>query len=313
MGVLVGLDADVWVSASPSITIGGTPEACSNTDSGLWITYQANVHKYWDKRQTLTVQVGTDEKQTLTVTGSPTGGTVKLAFNGQIMAGTLPWNATAAQVKTALEGLSTIGANNTICTGGSWPATPIVVEFVGAHGGEVEPLISLNTNSLTGGTSPTVTFVHTQNGIAWATNTANKFRYVGGIITFTPALVSTQVVQISAGYYFNVSQLTDCHEWSLDMKADSVDTSIFQGSGWGAFTGTQKTAAGKISSFRVDDFLALQLTNLMIFSLYVDKSVGTRWECAGYLISVNPKTSMAGVVEQDVAFITDGEVFYYAS
>src|SRR5689334_11950254 len=52
----------------------------------------------------------TDEQQTVRVTNA-TAGTFTLTFNGQTTAA-LPYNATPAQVDTALEALSTIGANN---------------------------------------------------------------------------------------------------------------------------------------------------------------------------------------------------------
>jgi hypothetical protein len=57
-----------------------------------------------------------DEQQTVR-TNNATGGTFTLTFNGQTTA-PLPYNATAAQVDTALEALSNIGANNIQTSGG---------------------------------------------------------------------------------------------------------------------------------------------------------------------------------------------------
>jgi hypothetical protein len=53
---LSGADADVWVSATPSISIGGTPETATNTDAGAWITYKAATHPWWDPAQPIVVQ-----------------------------------------------------------------------------------------------------------------------------------------------------------------------------------------------------------------------------------------------------------------
>jgi hypothetical protein len=210
MGVLVGLDADIYIAANPSISIGGSPEACTNTDSGIWKEFKTNTHRYWDKRQTLTVQTSAD----------------------------------------------------------------------GATG--------------------------------WATAPAHTFRYTGGVISF-PVASPNHFVRVSAGYYFNVTQLGDCNSWQLDMKANSVDTTVFQSSAWGTKTGTSKQASGKITGFRVDDRLSDELSNLIAFSLYVDKSVGARWECLGTITGVTPKSSVNGVVEQDASFDTDGNVYYYAT
>lgn len=53
MGILSGINSDVWVSVSPSVAL-GAPESC--TDSGDHIHYTASVHFAWDKRATFTVQ-----------------------------------------------------------------------------------------------------------------------------------------------------------------------------------------------------------------------------------------------------------------
>ncbi|HEU0214290.1 MAG TPA: ThuA domain-containing protein, partial [Jiangellaceae bacterium] len=58
----------------------------------------------------------TDEQQTVRAQGA-TGGTFTLTFKGQTTA-PLPFNATAAQIDTALEALSSVGANNVQVTGG---------------------------------------------------------------------------------------------------------------------------------------------------------------------------------------------------
>ncbi|MFL5897747.1 MAG: hypothetical protein ACJ76D_04710 [Solirubrobacterales bacterium] len=72
-----------------------------------------------------------------------TGGTYRLSFKGQQTA-SLPFNASAAEVQAALEGLSTIGAGNVMVSAG-------LVTFTGALGGkDVESLVADSSN-LTGG------------------------------------------------------------------------------------------------------------------------------------------------------------------
>lgn len=105
----------------------------------------------------------TEEVQTLTITGGPTGGTYTLTYSGQTTA-TIPYNATAAQVRTALEALSNIGAGNVTTAGGAHPGTPITVTFTGTLANTNVAQMTANSAGLTGGTSPTVTPSTTTGG-----------------------------------------------------------------------------------------------------------------------------------------------------
>ena len=101
--------------------------------------------------------------QTLSITGSPTGGTFTLTFNGQTTAA-IAFNATAAQVQAALTALSTIGPDNLACTGGPLPTTNVTITFVGSVAFAAQPPITVGNNALTGGTNPTPTVAHTTTG-----------------------------------------------------------------------------------------------------------------------------------------------------
>lgn len=210
MGVLTGFDADVLVTGLPSVSIGGTPESCTNTDSGVYKRFRAATHHYWDKYQTLTVQT------------SPNGSS------------------------------------------------------------------------------------------GWADATGYTFEYPGGYVEFATARTAgvNNFVRISAGYYLPSARLADCHSWQLDMKANVIDVSVFQGNEWGASQAAMKTVTGKIESFISDGTLDSVLADPMIFILYLDKSANVRYECYGYLTGLSPKSSMAGVVEKGIDFAVDGKVYY---
>jgi uncharacterized repeat protein (TIGR01451 family) len=107
---------------------------------------------------------GTSEVERVAITGSPTGGTFKLKFGGKTT-GTIPWNATAAQVDAALEALDSIGAGNVNVTGGPGPGTPWDVAFVGALEKTDVAAMTLANKSFTGGTSPNVVITTTTNGV----------------------------------------------------------------------------------------------------------------------------------------------------
>ncbi|WP_330328176.1 phage tail tube protein [Streptomyces pseudovenezuelae] len=106
---------------------------------------------------------GTDEVQTVTITGSPTGGTYTLTFSGQTTSA-IAYNATASAVQSALEALSNIASGDVTCGGGPHPGTPITVTFGGgAYDGEDVPQMTAS-GSFTGGTSPTVAVSTTTPG-----------------------------------------------------------------------------------------------------------------------------------------------------
>jgi RHS repeat-associated protein len=101
-----------------------------------------------------------DAVQQVLLTGSPTGGTFRLGFGGQ-MTGAIAYNATAATVQSALRSLSTIGPYNVLVSG---PAGgPWQVRFVATLAGTPEPELTF-TNSLTGGTNPSVSVGTTSQG-----------------------------------------------------------------------------------------------------------------------------------------------------
>jgi len=106
---------------------------------------------------------GQSEVQTITITGTPTGGTFTLTFRGQTTAG-IAFNADNATVETALEGLSTVGSGNATVTGGPGPGTPWVVTFSGALADQAIRPITANGAGLTGGTNPTIAVAETTPG-----------------------------------------------------------------------------------------------------------------------------------------------------
>lgn len=127
----------------------------------LWSEGNATAGGLEDTRITGSVRIdggrirkGTDEIQQVTITGTPTGGTLTLTFEGQTTSA-LARNATAATVQTALEALSSVGAGNAVVTGGPWPGTAMRVRFTGTLASTNRTQMTA-TSSLTGGVSPAV-------------------------------------------------------------------------------------------------------------------------------------------------------------
>jgi hypothetical protein len=103
--------------------------------------------------------------QTITGAGIPAGTTIAAASAGSLTlsaaaesSGTLvalksglAFNAAAAQVQTALQGLSTIGSGNATVSGGPGATAPYAVTFAGALANLPVPLLSADSTGLTGG------------------------------------------------------------------------------------------------------------------------------------------------------------------
>lgn len=105
---------------------------------------------------------GTDEVQTITVQGSPTGGTYTLKF-GDFETAAIAFDATSGAVQTALRALNTIGASGVSVSGSA--GGPYTVTFGGNLTKLAVGLIALVNNSLTGGSSPTVDIAETTPGV----------------------------------------------------------------------------------------------------------------------------------------------------
>jgi hypothetical protein len=106
--------------------------------------------------------------QTVTITGSPTGGTFTLTggpLGGNIL--TLPWNATIAQVQIAINAvLAGPSGASCICMGTSLPSGSIMVIWVGTLSQQPQNVMTANGSGLTGGSGPTASVAHTVTGVS---------------------------------------------------------------------------------------------------------------------------------------------------
>lgn len=108
-------------------------------------------------------RAATAEVQTVTITGTPTGGTFTLTYNGQTTA-PITYNAVAADVQSALEALSNVDPGDVTVGGGPGPGTPYTVTF-DADLGNVTQLTASGA-ALTGGVSPAVGVATTTPGVS---------------------------------------------------------------------------------------------------------------------------------------------------
>ncbi len=105
--------------------------------------------------------------QTLSILGSPTGGSFTLSTSSPLPGGTtaaIPFTADAGTVQDALAAI--IGDGNVTVTGGPLPNDSLSIAFSGAYAQEAIPDLT-PTSNLTGGNSPSVgVATSTMGGVA---------------------------------------------------------------------------------------------------------------------------------------------------
>lgn len=144
---------------------------------------------------------GVHEVQTVTITGSPTGGTFTLTYSGQTTAA-IAYNATAAAVQAALVALSNIDTGDVAVTGGPGPGTPYVVTF-GGNLADQDVAQMTATGSFTGGTTPAVAVTTTTAGAVDADETG-----IGHLFA-SVALDPKSTANVDAALFWNGEVITN--------------------------------------------------------------------------------------------------------
>lgn len=144
------------------------------------------------------VTAGTAEVQTVTVTGSPTGGTFTLTYQGQTT-GPIDFDASTAEVQAALDALPNVFPGDVVVTG-SGPYTLTFDEQLGNV-----PELTADGSGLTGGVAPDVTVATTTPGVAPAGDPAFTAYATGPVQVRLTAVENTaqpaQVVDRTSNRY----------------------------------------------------------------------------------------------------------------
>lgn len=138
----VGVASPATLTSASSLT-GGAPVITVATPT-------AYVAAAWEQRV---------EVQTLAVTGTPTGGTYTLSYGGTLTTASINFNDSAATVQTRLRTLTGLSAV-TVTSVGDNPDFTFTVTFVGVGTAAIQLTA---TNSLTGGSTPTITQARIRN------------------------------------------------------------------------------------------------------------------------------------------------------
>ena len=140
------------------------------------------------------VTAGVNAVQTLTVTGTPTGGGITLGFAG-FTTSLIAFNASAAAVQAALEALPSIGTGNVTCSGGALPGTPVVITFTGSLAASPVELITVVSSTLSGGSSPAATVANTTTGVR-----AGGLKAWDGSLVSPPGVPTVSAVSGGTGF-----------------------------------------------------------------------------------------------------------------
>ena len=96
--------------------------------------------------------------QKLQITGSPTGGTVVLRspIQGATNSSAIAYNAYPSDAQTGISPWTSFDDGELVFSGGPWPVEPMYVTYKGRYAATAESLLTLQTNNLTGGSTPTL-------------------------------------------------------------------------------------------------------------------------------------------------------------
>jgi hypothetical protein len=165
-----------------------------------------------------TVTGGTNAVQTIPA-GTATSGTFTLTYTiaagpnqGAYVTSALPFNATAAAIATAVQGLAPIAAAGGTVTGGGGPVntTPVTLTFSGGLAAQPIPLLTLQGGSLAGGTI----------GAPTSTTVGTPFQHVATPLD-TGGFYSTWVKSVGKSTIHR-NQFNDCRIQSLRLEASSA-------------------------------------------------------------------------------------------
>lgn len=170
-----------------------------------------------------------------TVTGTPTGGTFKVKAADPV--GTyetiaIAYNAAAATVQSALETLTPIGSGNVTVSGSA--GGPWTLEFIAALAATPINLMTLSNNSLTGGSSPSVSITSIQQGVG----TIERYYYLG--LSQSKRSVLTEAVTLSS-----INETTGTGYMRQPIKTDTAEfAALLTGGFWQVTTPVKNFTAG---------------------------------------------------------------------
>ena len=149
------------------------------------------------------------------------------------------------------------------------------------------------------------------DGVTWTTVTTGfTVRYVGGQVTFT-TVDATREVRAS-GNYLPISQVGQAYEWEVSPSANVIDVSVF-GSAWKTKIVGLHDSTAKASRYFLDGTFFNLLGSRFVVVFYVDFATNTRFEAYAWLKTTPEKVGVDAVIQEELDWEIDGQLYYQAS
>lgn len=312
-----GYLAGLFITSVPSLTL--TDEATTNAGDNATFNVTNIAHQAFDPSASFTIQTEVDDCQTVSITGSPTGGTFTLTFGGNTTTG-IAFNAAASVVQSALVALASIGAGNVTVTGSA--GGPWLVDFTGTLGYAVQSVMTKDASLLTGGSSPNVSITHTQSGFTWTTQASGfTIKYAIGQVVFATAYVgnsNTPACRIHAGKYFTIAFLAGVTSIDGTGTGTTLDTTSMQNppSPWKTFISGERSATFKLATIWVNGgvFLAhMSAADILLLRVYPNQANTQRYQGYGVMTTDSFKSVVSAVNTEDIDFTINGQLYYLNS
>lgn len=282
------------------------------TDSGDKTTYSITntAKRYLDIDTAVVVQVEHDEVQTVTITGSPSGGTFKLTY-GANTTNNIAFNAAASTVQTELRALLSINGANVNVSGAA--GGPYTVEFIASLGNASQSLLTKDATGLTGGSSPNVAIARVQAGSGWTTVSSTTYTliYPGATVIFGVANAQGTTVRLASGKYYVPASIGGGHALEFSGKYILEDTTEWNSTGTHTFTPTVKEGDMKWDVWYAN---ATHLNALIAGSRLIVSAVlpdASRFEGYCFYSDTTLKGAPKGVLDSNLAFHFTDQFYMY--
>jgi hypothetical protein len=139
--------------------------------------------------------------------------------------------------------------------------------------------------------------------------TGFTIEYVGGVIVFNPAILTSDVITVS-GKYWTVSQVGGFFNWSLDAAVATEEATAF-GDSFKGYVPTLAEWSGSAEKYWGDAAFLTALGTEVVVVLYADASSSyARYEGFAVITADGAETPVDGLITETIDFTGNGALYY---
>jgi len=151
--------------------------------------------------------------------------------------------------------------------------------------------------------------VQTHGTGSFNTVTNYTLKHVGGIITFSGANNSDDVVRISSGAYYAYAVILQGHAVDLPLKIAAIDVTSFNSTGVETYIGGLLSGQVKLDRWWLDNTRINSFTARDLVVVDVTTSSGRRWEGYQHASDLDIKSDVKSAVAETLTFQVTNEFF----